>query len=179
MHTGRYNYLMNRTPVEDRFWKYVTKGKANECWLWTGYLNASGYGRMFISHDVKPTNILSHRLSYQMHVGPIPDGLHICHTCDTPPCVNPKHLYAGTDADNVADRINRGRSRHHRPIGVLHPAAILTDEKVREILLATNERTVVLAEKYGVKPGTIYSVRERRAWKHVSFPLDDALQKSA
>lgn len=79
--------------------------KVGDCLEWQGYLDKKGYGRC------GPVNgeVLTHRVSYQEFVGPIPDGLHVLHSCDNARCINPEHLRAGTNDDNVADRHERGR----------------------------------------------------------------------
>ena len=88
------------------FWAKVSKAPHPKgCWEWTGWRDKDGYGAF--RHD--GNNKRTHRLSFQMHVGPIPDGLQICHTCDNPPCVNPAHLFAGTHQDNIDDKVEKGR----------------------------------------------------------------------
>lgn len=88
------------------FWSYVKKTK--KCWLWTGKTSGQGYGRVRVPAS---GYVLAHRFSWQLHNGnnPIPDGLLVLHKCDNPPCVNPKHLFLGTHADNMRDMIAKNR----------------------------------------------------------------------
>lgn len=98
---------MPRGPVEQRFWAKVKRGP--DCWLWTG-ATTRGYGHIKRGPANAGTAQATH-LSWEIHNGPIPDGLMVLHHCDNPPCVNPEHLYLGTHKDNMRDRAVRGRSR--------------------------------------------------------------------
>jgi hypothetical protein len=98
----------------DRFWRNVDKScylsesykEIGECWTWKGTAKSGWYGHFCV--DGK--RFYSHRLAYEMSFGPIPEGLIVCHRCDWPPCCNPSHLFTGTDADNAADKVRKGRA---------------------------------------------------------------------
>jgi hypothetical protein len=81
---------------------------------WQGGRDLQGYGQIFVRGQAKPTRLKAHRVSYELHVGPIPDGMCVCHTCDNPPCLNPEHLWLGTNADNTRDKTEKGR--HHNSV---------------------------------------------------------------
>lgn len=148
-----------RTP-EERFWFYVEKGP--DCWGWTGH-TSSGYG-VVTGHRGQ---VKAHRFSYELHCGPIPDGLHVLHECDNPPCCNPAHLFLGTQIDNVADMIAKGRnSRATGSVGTKHGMAKLTDDAVRTIR-ATSGPARKLAVKFNVSESTIYMIRGGHIWKHL------------
>lgn len=105
--------MASRQPLPDRFWSKVAKRGPDECWPWTGATNQRGYGR--IKYDGRFH--MAHRLAWSFHhERPIPAGLLACHSCDNPGCVNPKHIWLGTDADNMADKVAKGRHRsgHNR-----------------------------------------------------------------
>lgn len=92
-------------PPMDFHDRYITVPETG-CWLWLGAWDVDGYGKMGGYGSIS-----GHRISYEMFNGPIPEGFMVCHTCDTPPCVNPQHLFAGTATDNARDRERKGRSR--------------------------------------------------------------------
>lgn len=92
-----------------RFMAYVAKQE--ECWLWIGPKNRKGYGKLCFKDN---KTAIASRVSYELFNGPIDDGKFICHTCDIPSCVNPKHLWVGTHIENMLDMMNKGRHRHGR-----------------------------------------------------------------
>jgi len=91
-----------------RFWSKVQKGETeNDCWKWLGSTKKK-YGQFYITHS---DWISAHRFSWTLHFGEIPHGMYICHSCDNPPCVNPKHLWVGTQKENIGDMIKKGRAK--------------------------------------------------------------------
>ena len=90
--------------VEQRFWAFVER--TTTCWLWKGERTERGYGKF--RHAGK--NKRAHRVSWEMHYGPIPKGMCVLHSCDNPPCIRPKHLFLGTRKDNTWDAIRKGRA---------------------------------------------------------------------
>ena len=95
--------MPKNSSIKDRFFQKVNK--TDSCWLWTGALSSRGYG----SFGVNGKTTAAHRYSYQIHTGQIPKGFVICHTCDTPSCVNPDHLWAGPQSENMKDMFNKNR----------------------------------------------------------------------
>lgn len=100
-----------RESIESKFWSKVKIGKSeDDCWEWTASKFVAGYGQL--THGDKmgeKFTLKAHRVSYELNVGEIPDGILVCHTCDNPSCANPKHLFLGTWKDNVQDMISKGR----------------------------------------------------------------------
>jgi hypothetical protein len=105
---------------------------------------------------------LAHRVAYAEFVGPIPRELNVLHRCDNRLCCNPRHLFLGTDGDNMADKVKKKRHRFGEGV----PSHKLTEADVRAIR-ASNEHQVVLAKRYGVYQQTISRIRSRETWKHV------------
>lgn len=149
-----------------RFWKYVPTGLPDDiCWPWQSSLDAHGYGQL--SDKPNRTVLKAHRLSYEAHYGSLPDDVWICHRCDNPECVNPRHLFAGTPADNHADMVSKGRHSYPpRMLGDNHPQRLLSESDVIEIRKSGKDRKE-LASIYGVSVSTITAVLVRQNWKHL------------
>lgn len=105
-------------------------------------------------------------VSYAQHVGDVPDGLHICHTCDNPRCINPAHLFLGTPKDNQQDSLAKGRHAGHRTAGESNSQAKLDAISVREIFTAEGTITSI-AEQYGVSFQLVSMIKHRKVWRHL------------
>lgn len=152
-------------PLLERFWRRAGRtDDARACWEWRGYREQDEYGR--ITKDRKI--LLAHRLSWEIHNGPIPVGMAVCHRCDNPPCVNPAHLFLGSNQDNLHDRDAKGRTP--RAPGIRNGMAKLTDA----IVVAMREdrgRGLTydqLAAKYGINRSACCAICLRQKWKHVA-----------
>ena len=150
--------------LKERFWLKVKKQDMG-CWNWIGGKTGSGYGAL----QDKNKFILSHRLSWEIHNNKsIPSEMSICHRCDNPACVNPSHLFLGTHADNMADKIKKGRALGAH-LGATHPFAKLDEFKVKEIrqLMALKIRQRTIAKIYQISSSTICDIKFNRTWSHV------------
>jgi hypothetical protein len=136
-----------------------------ECWEWQGKPMENGYGRIRYLNEDR----LAHRLMYELEVGPIPDGLHILHSCDNPPCVNPAHLRPGTQAENLADMDAKGRRVSYKRDGERNPRAKLTEAQVLEMrrLYAEGVSCKELTERFNAPLSRVESVVYRNSWKHL------------
>lgn len=155
-----------------RFWEKVDRSAGDDgCWLWTAGKKRKGYGVF----SLKSKDRTAHRVSWAIHTGSIPDDLHCLHRCDCPPCVNPAHLFLGTNADNVADKTAKNRQVK----GESSTKAKLTEKQVIEIRLNAGKSTAVeLAKQYGVTSAVIRKVITRDTWKHVGIDIPVVMYKT-
>lgn len=148
--------------TRQRFDACVNKGGDDECWMWTRKPNDKGYGYLSIGNKKN----LAHRLSYQLHVGEIPAGMVVCHRCDTPLCVNPRHLFVGTHADNVSDKVRKGR----QTIGETNGRARLTRDAVlamRALVKVFGIPHSAIARSLGISRSTVTMAVNGSNWSHL------------
>lgn len=143
-----------QTRVERLFFKHLVK--ADGCWPWQGTLTAEGYGQL------GTRSLRAHKVSYRIFKGEIPEGLLVLHTCHNPKCVNPNHLYLGTQRDNMDDKVLAGRVAK----GPGHGMAKLTEEDVRKIAVSLRQgwSCVYLASQYSVSRYCIWSIKKGLTW---------------
>lgn len=146
-------------PIADRFWPKVEK--TDGCWLWTGARLRGGYGKITTGGS-NGKGRSAHRVSWEIHYGPIPDSLWACHTCDVPSCVNPAHLFLGTQQENTDDMV----AKHRHATGERNGSARLCAKDV-ESIRASSEPIKTLAKHYGVHRTTIHGIRSGRKWRGV------------
>jgi hypothetical protein len=129
-------------PLDQRFWALVSKSEG--CWEWQGGKTTAGYGQI---SEYKKT-YYAHRLAYEWYVGPVPQGMFVCHRCDNPSCVRPDHLFVGTAAENVVDAMQK---RRYRPWGRTPTRVVLPDE-IREIRrrVIAGETQRAVASDFGI-----------------------------
>lgn len=152
--------------IDRAFWNRVIKSPG--CWIFNGPVAGKGYGSLRWAGKQQ----YAHRLSFEMHIGPIKKGLFVLHRCDNPPCVNPAHLFLGTNQDNMDDMVAKGRANGHfrtSPIvGEMNPRAVLTEKMVRNIRDSIGrESPTDIAKRLGVKRCSVYHVVYGHTWRHV------------
>lgn len=141
--------------LETDFIKNINK--TDTCWLWTGNLATTGYGRI--------KKLYAHRISYEMFNGKIPDGMFVCHKCDNPPCVNPDHLFLGTQLDNIRDMHKKGRNNNLS--GENTHFSKITGSEAIEIFIS-DRKYKDIGDEYGITRGCVSAIKSKRTWKKVT-----------
>lgn len=146
--------------VEQRIAKF-TKRCESGCIEWTGGRHTRGYGLISVNHKM----FRAHRLVWELSNGPIPEGFFVLHRCDNPPCCNIDHLFLGTGADNVRDKMEKNRHRWPRGEQGNHK---LTESEVIEILSLKGTAVLrIIAERFGVSEAAIHNIYSGRTWAHI------------
>ena len=144
--------------ILQRFEEKFTPEALTGCWLWTAACQPSGYGHMVLNGKVTT----AHRISYELYVSEIPDGMFVLHRCDVKLCVNPKHLFLGTQKENMLDMSAKGRAdyKHRGPLGV---NAKLSESQARAII-ADNRSHTKIAKDYGIAKSTVGAIKSGITW---------------
>lgn len=151
------------TDIEKRFWSKVEVKERHDCWFWRAGKDKNGYGMFWI----KPQNQPAHKVAYKFEFGSFEKGLHVLHKCDNPSCVNPYHLFLGTNQDNIKDMIKKGRSLK----GEKAHSAKLTEIEVKQIKKLINEgmSSGMISKRFKVHKSTIKDIKALRTWIHITL----------
>lgn len=145
----------------DNLWRKVERGAPNECWLWAASTGASGYPRIWINN----IDYCATRIAYLDFYGLQPGSQMVCHSCDTPMCMNPNHFFLGSHDDNMADRQSKGRQYK----GASHHRAKFTEQQVLEVFaLKGHESSTSIAKRLGVSKSSIKAIWQGRNWSHLT-----------
>lgn len=150
-----------RGSLSQRFEKKFVRGEEHECWLWNAYRIKKGYGRIGAGPAAAGV-LLAHRVAYELTKGPIPNGFDVLHRCDNPPCVNPAHLFLGTNYDNMLDRDMKGRVAK----GEYNGHAKLNRDQVRYIRAMPGAHSSI-AKEIGIARQTVGKIKSRKRWGHL------------
>jgi hypothetical protein len=152
--------------VAARFWAGIERGSEAECWPWRRHCDTGGYGVIGIGGRL----IKAHRVAYAIAYGHTPGDMCVLHRCDNPCCCNPAHLTLGTQQDNIADMVGKGRVRTRPRFGEENPGARLTEEQVRAMRAqraAARTPYYVLARQFGVSTMTVLRACKGESWAHL------------
>lgn len=148
--------------IADRFYEKCIPITETGCWIWIGATRGlDNYGAMRVGNRT----IGAHRVSYVIHNGNIPRGLQVLHRCDVRHCVNPDHLFVGTQKDNIRDMLNKGRGGDTSNKGESHPACKINESIVKEIRESSLSQKE-LRLKYGISQSHIHRIINKQSWRH-------------
>lgn len=152
-----------KPPIE-RFMAKVEQIPFHTCWEWTGTLNSSGYGWLWNGNK----NQAAHRFSYEYFNGEISEKSLVCHKCDNPACVNPAHLFLGTDAANAKDKVKKGRQSRTNGMKA-GKLCKLKDEDIFEIrkLRASGLSQQKIADRFGISQFAVSAILMKKRWGHI------------
>ena len=151
-----------QTAIERFEAKFIPEPNSG-CWLWIASSWKDGYGNFRLFGRIMG----AHRAAWILYKDALPDEVKVLHRCDVPACVNPDHLFLGTDGDNAADRSVKGRSARMR--GSENQASVLSEHQVREIAENHTLNACDMAAAYGVSPSAVAAIKKGKTWKHLGL----------
>jgi len=152
-----------RKTLKQRLLDNVRVDEQTGCWDWLKFKDRNKYGHI----KVLGKSELVHRVAYQTLVGDIPSGMFVCHRCDNPSCLNPEHLFVGTNQDNIDDKVAKNRqSKIGQQKGSKHSLAKLTEKDIVDIRISTLSQNK-LALLYGMTQSSISQIQNKITWSHV------------
>lgn len=170
LRTRSETFDANRPDMKDAIKSKVKINPKSDCWEWIGWVEKNGYGRM----TFKRKTGWAHRYAYEAHLGKIPKGMDVCHTCDNRKCCNPEHLFVGTRKDNMQDCMRKGRTSR----GLIHSVKITSGIRARRLTKLTMEKARLIRQKkangatnkdlageFGVDVSSIRLVVSNRIWR--------------
>jgi hypothetical protein len=175
--TSNSRYLQKSLEtLPQRFRAKYIQGSVDECWDWNGKRNPKGYGIIKVNNK----EWYAHRVSFELHNGPIPEGLFACHKCDRPCCINPHHLFAGSSMDNTTDMIAKGRHVIKAQKGEEKYNSLLNDDLVRHIRQCRllGETCISIATRLGVNSRTISNAAIGTSWSHIEGAIPKILRNN-
>lgn len=152
-----------KKSITERFWSKVEILGEDDCWEWQGAINTGGYGNFRMDGKVKQ----AHRIAFLLYYHFLPDDKDICHSCDNTKCCNPKHLWTGTDSDNMIDMWGKGRRL--KSFGSSNWYARLNESLVLEIrkLFSQGMKQSEICRRYNLHKATVSKVVNRHSWNHI------------
>jgi len=153
--------------IKERFEEKFVVDEETGCWNWTASLRGSdGYGGFSIGKK----RLRANRASWLIYCSEIPDGLCVCHSCDNPLCVNPDHLFLGTQQDNMTDKVNKGRQQNSK--GEQNGRAKLTEKQIINII-NDHRKQKEIAKDYNVCQQHVSLIKKGKSWKHLNFKINN------
>lgn len=165
---------MSRKSLEVRFWEKVKIASYDDCWEWTAAKSPDGYGCFRVNGVLRHSTHVAYELAWGI---PFPKSMHACHACDNPSCVNPLHIWIGTNDDNIRDKI--AKNRQPRLKGETNGQSKLTEGQVQQILDRYEREKITqlaLAQEYGISRQQMNRIVNRKKWAHVNHSTRKNIQ---
>jgi len=154
-----------KKSITERFFEKIERIPEAGCWIWMGALLSGGYGAFKMVNPTRQAR--AHVCSWELHNGAVPNGVCVLHQCDVPACVNPAHLFLGTNQDNSDDKFSKNRQRFHK--GREHHSAKLSEENVRDLRRLWTEGLTItqLGERFHITPQHAWNIANKKRWAHL------------